>query len=196
MIVLGQQDYSMRVWLDPDKLPSRNLTAGDVIKVLREQNVQVAAGQIGQPPVPTGQDFQYTMSTLGRLVEAEQFADIILKTGADGEVTYLKDVSRTELGAKNQDHDLAARRPAVGRAWPSSSCPARTPWTPPTASRPRCGSWKPASPRGCDYAIVYDTTPFIRESVDEVFKTLRDAVILVAIVVLCSCRTGRPCSCR
>src|ERR1700692_3906331 len=101
--ILGQQDYSMRVWLDPDKLQSRNLTVNDVIRVLREQNVQVAAGQIGQPPVPKGQDFQYTMSTLGRLVEAEQFANIILKTGSDGEVTYLRDVSRTALGAPNQD---------------------------------------------------------------------------------------------
>src|SRR5208283_6063576 len=103
VFVMGQQDYSMRVWLDPDKLASRNLTVTDVMKVLREQNVQVAAGQIGQPPVPKGQDFQYTLSTLGRLVEAEQFANIILKTGSDGEVTYLRDVSRTELGAKNQD---------------------------------------------------------------------------------------------
>ena len=103
VVILGQQDYSMRVWLDPDKLQSRNLTVDDVIRVLREQNVQVAAGQIGQPPVPKGQDFQYTLSTLGRLVEAEQFADIILKTGTDGEVTYLRDVSRTDLGARNQD---------------------------------------------------------------------------------------------
>src|SRR5919204_1687842 len=99
----GGQDYSMRVWLDPDKLASRNLSAGDVIRVLREQNVQVAAGQVGQPPVPKGQDFQYTLSTLGRLVEAEQFADIVLKTGSAGEVTYLKDVARTDLGARNQD---------------------------------------------------------------------------------------------
>src|ERR1700756_1324954 len=93
----------MRVWLDPDKLQSRNLTVNDVIRVLREQNVQVAAGRIGQPPVPTGQDFQYTLSALGRLVEADQFADIILNTGKDGEVTYLRDVSRTDLGARNQD---------------------------------------------------------------------------------------------
>src|SRR5208337_2039254 len=76
----GGQDYSMRVWLDPDKLQARNLMAGDVIRVLREQNVQVAAGQIGQPPVAQGQDFQYTMTTLGRLVEAEQFGNIILNT--------------------------------------------------------------------------------------------------------------------
>src|SRR6202042_2884081 len=103
VVILGQQDYSMRVWLDPDKLQSRNLTVNDVIRVLREQNVQGAAGRIGQPPVPNGQDFQYTLSTLGRLVEAEQFADIVLKTGSDGEVTYLKDVSRTSLGARNED---------------------------------------------------------------------------------------------
>src|SRR5207249_1212357 len=101
--IFGQQDYSMRVWLDPDKLQSRNLTAGDVIRVLREQNVQVAAGQVGQPPVPTGQDFQFNLSTLGRLVEPEQFANIVLKTGDNGEVTYLKDVSLVELGAKSQD---------------------------------------------------------------------------------------------
>src|SRR6202035_3416276 len=97
----GQQDYSMRVWLDPDRLSSRNLTAGDVIRSLREQNVQVAAGQIGQPPVPAGLDFKYTMTTPGRLVEPEQFANIVLKTGADGQVTYLRDVSRSELGARS-----------------------------------------------------------------------------------------------
>src|SRR6202521_2634564 len=115
--IFGQQDYSMRVWLDPDKLQARNLTADDVIRVLREQNVQVAAGQIGQPPVPRGQDFQYTLSTLGRLVEAEQFANIVLKTDAKGEITYLKDVSRTTLGAKSED--LMARldrRPSSGLA--------------------------------------------------------------------------------
>src|SRR5262245_9407202 len=113
--ILGQQDYSMRVWLDPDKLQSRNLTAGDVIRVLREQNVQVAAGQIGDPPVPRGQDFQYTRSTQGRLVEAEQFADIILKTGTDGEVTYLKDVARTELGARSQNtFSRVDGRPSAG----------------------------------------------------------------------------------
>src|SRR5579863_8204417 len=103
VVILGQQDYSMRVWLDPDKLQSRNLTVDDVIRVLREQNVQVAAGQIGQPPVPKGQDFQYTMSTLGRLAEPAEFGDIILTTGTDGEVTYLRDVSRTDLRARSQD---------------------------------------------------------------------------------------------
>src|SRR5437763_811006 len=106
VFTFGGQDYSMRVWLDPDRLAARSLSAGDVVKVLREQNVQVAAGQIGQPPVARGQQFQYPVSTLGRLVDAAQFADIILKTGTDGEVTYLRDVARTELGARSQDQVL------------------------------------------------------------------------------------------
>jgi multidrug efflux pump len=183
VLVIGQQDYSMRIWLDPDKLQSRNLTAGDVIKVLREQNVQVAAGQVGQPPVPEGQDFQFTLSTLGRLIEAEQFANIVLKTGADGEVTYLKDVSRTELGARSQD--TIARvdgKPAAGLGiflLPGSNALD-------TADRVKAKmrELEARFPLGLRYAFHYDTTPFIRESVDEVFNTLRDAIILVAIVVL------------
>src|SRR6185295_7021957 len=112
-----QQDYSMRVWLDPNKLQSRGLTADDAIRVLREQNVQVAAGQIGQPPVPTGQDFQYTLNTLGRLIEPEQFGNIVLATGENGEITYLKDVARIELGARSQDQTLTLdSRPSVGLA--------------------------------------------------------------------------------
>src|SRR3984885_2162794 len=183
VVILGQQDYSMRVWLDPDKLQSRNLTAGDVIRVLREQNVQVAAGRIGQPPVPNGQDFQYTMSTLGRLVEAEQFSDIILNTGADGEVTYLRDVSRTELGARNQDQ--------LGRLDGRPS-PAVVVFLLPGANalntadgiKAKMRELETRFPKGLHYHIGYDTTPFIRESVNEVFHTLRDSVVLVGIVIL------------
>src|SRR6478672_4178428 len=183
VLVIGQQDYSMRVWLDPDKLQSRNLTAGDVIRVLREQNVQVAAGQIGQAPVPRGQDFQYTLSTLGRLVEAEQFADIILKTGTDGEVTYLKDVARTELGAKNQDQSLTLDgKPSVGLA--IFLLPGSNALDVADRVKARMRELEKRFPRGLKYAIVYDTTPFIRDSVAEVFHTLRDSVILVALVVL------------
>ncbi|MGA2798807.1 MAG: efflux RND transporter permease subunit, partial [Thermoguttaceae bacterium] len=101
--ILGQRDYSMRIWLDPDRLTSRGMTAGDVVRALREQNVQVAAGQIGQQPAAKGVNFQYTLSTLGRLLEPEQFADIIVKSGDQGEITRLSDVGRIELGAKNQD---------------------------------------------------------------------------------------------
>jgi multidrug efflux pump len=179
----GGQDYSMRMWLDPDKLQARNLTADDVIRVVREQNVQVAAGQIGQAPVPRGQDFQYTLSTLGRLLEADQFADIILKTGTDGEVTYLRDVARTELGAKNQDQSLTLDgKPSVGLA--IFLLPGSNALDVADRVKARMRQLEKRFPRGLGYAIVYDTTPFIRESVDEVFNTLRDSVILVALVIL------------
>jgi multidrug efflux pump len=181
--IIGQQDYSMRVWLDPNELASRDLSAGDVVRVLREQNVPVAAGQVGQPPVPRGQDFQYTLSTLGRLVEAGEFADIVLNTGRDGEITYLKDVSRTELGARSQDTMIRLDgRPSAGLGifqLPGSNALD-------IADRLEAKMRELAArfPRGLRYAVVYDTTPFVRESVNEVFHTLRDAVILVALVVL------------
>jgi multidrug efflux pump len=183
VLILGQQDYSMRVWLDPDKLQSRNLTVGDVIKVLREQNVQVAAGQVGQPPVPRGQDFQYTLSTLGRLVETGQFDDIILKTGSDGEVTYLRDVSRTDLGARSEDQ-LARldRRPSSGVA--VFLLPGANALDTADGIQAKMRELETRFPKGLHYGLIYDTTPFVRESVNEVFHTLRDAVILVALVIL------------
>jgi multidrug efflux pump len=180
---MGQQDYSMRAWLDPEKLASRNLTAGDVVNALKEQNVQVAAGQIGQQPVPQGQDFQYTMSTLGRLVEVEQFADIIIKTGSTGQITRLRDVGRIELGAKNQDTRCTLDgKPSVGMA--IYQLPGSNALDTADRVRAKMAELKERFPDGLDYAIVYDTTPFINESIHEVFKALRDAIILVAIVVL------------
>ena len=100
---LGQRDYSMRLWLDPEKMAFRNLTAADVVSAIEQQNTQVAAGQLGQPPVATGQVFQFTMSTLGRLTDAEQFADMILKTDARGGIVRLRDVADIELGAQGYD---------------------------------------------------------------------------------------------
>jgi multidrug efflux pump subunit AcrB len=183
VLLFGQQDYSMRVWLDPDKLSSRNLTAGDVIKSLREQNVQVAAGQIGQPPVPTGLDFQYTMAAQGRLIDPEQFAKIVLKTGTDGEVTYLRDVSRSEMGARSQTTLCRMNgKPSVGMA--VFQLPTANALDTAERCRAKLRELKSRFPDNLEYAVVYDTTPFIRESVNEVVKTLRDAVILVAIVVL------------
>jgi len=94
--VFGARDYSMRIWLDPEKLASRNMTASDVVRAIREQNLQVAAGTIGQPPVPPGQDFQLTISTQGRLLDEQQFGDIIIKQGAQGQVTHpRRSASRT-----------------------------------------------------------------------------------------------------
>jgi multidrug efflux pump subunit AcrB len=180
---LGQQDYSMRVWLDPDKLAARNMTAGDVVNAVKEQNVQVAAGQIGQQPVPKGVDFQYTMSTLGRLDEADQFANIVIKTGKSGEVTHLRDVARIELGPKNQDiTNTLDGQPSVGLG--VFSMPGSNALDTAGRIRAKMEELKTRFPAGIDYRLVYDTTPFIEESIHEVYKTLGEAIVLVAIVVL------------
>src|SRR5205809_593496 len=181
--IFGQQDYSMRVWLDPDKLQSRNLTAGGGIRVLREQNVQVAAGQIGQPPVPQGQDFQYTMSTLGRLADPQQFADMILKTDSEGRIVRMRDVATSELGALAYDQTCTLDgKPSV--ALSVYQLPGSNALDVAGRVRAKMDELRGRFPLGLDYAIVYDTTPFINESIQEVFKTLRDAVLLVSLVVL------------
>jgi multidrug efflux pump len=188
---LGQRDYSMRVWLDPEKMASRNLTTADVINAVQKQNVQVAAGQIGQQPVPEGQQFQLTMSTLGRLEEAQQFGDIIVKTGqgtkeqgkASSQVVRLRDVGRIELGA--QQYDQISRLDGgatVGLA--TYLLPGGNALETAEAIRKKMKELKARFPQGVDYAIVYDTTPFIDESIHEVQKTLFEAILLVAIVVL------------
>jgi multidrug efflux pump len=183
VMIGGQQDYSIRAWLDPDKLQSRNLAVSDVVKVLREQNVQVAAGQIGQPPVPRGQDLQYTLTTLGRLTEPEQFANIVLKTDANGEVTHLKDVSRVELGARSQDILVwLDGQPSAGLL--VFLLPGANALDTGDHIKAKMRELETRFPKGLHYAIRYDTTPFVRESINEVFITLRDAIILVAIVVL------------
>ena len=156
---------------------------------LREQNVQVAAGQIGQPPVPKGLDFQYTMTAQGRLADAQQFDNIVVKTGADGQVTYLRDVSRSELGARSQDTMCRLDgKPSVGLA--IFQLPTANALETAERLRAKMRELERRFPTSSEYAIVYDTTLFIQESVSEVFNT-RDAIILVAIVVLLFCKTGR-----
>ena len=180
---LGQKDYSMRVWLDPNKLAARSLTTTDVVAALRAQNVQVAAGQIGRPPVPEGQVFQYTMSTLGRLIEPEQFASIIVKTGEAGQVTRLGDVGRIELGALSEDVTCTLDgEPSVGLA--VFQLPGSNALETAELVKAKMDELAERFPTGLAYDIVYDTTPFIEESIAEVFKALRDATILVGIVVL------------
>src|SRR3954466_7007637 len=180
---LGQRDYSMRVWLDPGKMSFRNLTAADVATAIEQQNVHVAAGQIGQPPVPTGQVFQLTMSTLGRLTDPEQFSDIILKSDAEGRIVRLRDVARIEMGAQSYDQTCTLdRKPSV--ALSIYQRPGSNALETSQMVKDKMEELKGRFPEGLDYAIVYDTTPFITESVNEVFKTLRDAIILVAVVVL------------
>ena len=179
---LGQRDYSMRVWLDPQKMASRNLTATDVTRAIEQQNVQVAAGQIGSPPIPQGQVFQYTMTTLGRLADPSQFEDMILKAN-DGRIVHLKDVAKIELGAQGYDQTCTLDgRPSV--ALSVYQLPGSNALEVARQVRAKMDEMKTRFPEGLDYAIVYDTTPVIEESIGEVFKTLRDATILVAVVVL------------
>jgi multidrug efflux pump len=186
---LGQRDYSMRLWLDPEKLAARNMSALDVVNALKEQNVEVAAGQIGQEPVPSGQNFQLTMSAQGRLVDAAEFADIILKTGHTGKngvdtaVVRVRDVARVERGAQQYDQVCALDgEPSV--ALSIYQLPGSNAIKTAKAVHDKMKELKASFPAGVDYQIVYDTTPFVQESIWEVFKTLRDAVILVALVVL------------
>ena len=187
---LGQRDYSMRIWLDPQKMATRNLTAADVVTALQQQNIQVPAGQLGQPPVASGQIFQITMSTMGRLADVDQFGAIIIKTDAQGRIVHLGDVvsntsdqNGVELGAQSYDQICTMDgKPSV--ALSIYQLPGTNAIETATRVRARMAELKDRFPEGLDYAIVYDTTPFIDESIHEVFKTLMDAVILVAVVVL------------
>ena len=180
---MGQRDYSMRLWLDPEKMTSRSLTASDIVTAIQQQNTQVAAGQLGQPPVDSGQAFQITMSTMGRLTDVEQFSAMILKTDALGRLVRLSDVASIELGAQAYDQVCTLDgRPSV--ALSVYQLPGSNALQVAHRVRTRMDELKNRFPDGVDYDIVYDTTPFIDQSISEVFKTLRDAVILVAVVVL------------
>ena len=183
VFLFGGQDYSLRIWVDPGKLAARNMSAGDVVKALNEQNVSVPCGFVGQQPVPDGQMFQIPLRTLGRLREPEQFANIILKQTPDGRVVYMKDIGRVELGPKS--FDVLARldgKPVVNIA--CFQLPDANALDVADLVRAKMKELSPYFPPGVDYEIDYDTTPFIRQSIREVFRTLIMAVVLVAVVVL------------
>jgi multidrug efflux pump len=189
--VFGAREYSMRIWLDPNKVSSRGLTAQDVVTAIQEQNVQVAAGIIGAPPVPKGATaFQYTVSTQGRLADEKEFGDIIIKTGADGQVTRVRDVARVELAAR--DYTVTSQlggKPATAIAifqLPGSNALATS-----DAVRAKMAELKKRFPVGLDYTIVYDPTVSVRESIHEVQKTLFEAIALVVLVVLIFLQTWR-----
>jgi multidrug efflux pump len=184
VFLFGQRDYSMRVWVNPDKLASRQMSAADVVAALREQNQQVASGSVGQEPThDTTPQRQVPLSTLGRLKDVEQFGDVILKTGAEGRITRLKDVARLELGPKNQD--VSARfdgREAVTLV--IFQMPDANALDVRERVLRKMDELKEDFPDDVAYDITFDTTIYTSESINEVLKTLRDAVILVAVVVL------------
>lgn len=205
---LGQRQYSMRAWLDPQKLAALNLTTSEVITAIQWQNVEVTPGNIGQQPVPKGQNYQLVMNTLGRLTTPKQFGAIIVKAGKDGRLVYLRDVVRNtkfdknnkpipgtegiELGAQNFDLDCALYKKVDGqpKRYPSVALAV---FALPTANaletadklKATMERLKQSFPKGVDYEIAYDTTPFIEHSVKDVFKTIVEAAILVIIVVMC-----------
>ncbi len=188
--VFGAGDFSMRIWLDPEKVASRGLTADDVVKAIREQNMQVAAGQLGAPPLPSATEFQVAINAKGRLTTEEDFRNIIVKTGADGQVTRLKDVARVELGADTYalrallDNKAAAAIPIFQR--PGSNAIAIS-----EAVRAKMQELKRDFPQGVDYQIVYDPTVFVRGSIQAVVHTLLEAILLVVLVVIVFLQTWR-----
>ena len=191
VLVFGQRDYSMRVWLDPDKLAARDLAVSDVIAAIREQNAQVAVGQVGQPPSATGQVRQLPITVVGRLSEPEEFSEIVIRTTHDGRMLRIKDVGRVEINARSQDiSNRFDGKPTVGLAifqLPNANALATA-----DAIKAKMDELSQDFPDGLIHEIGYDTTPFIRESILEVVKALRDATILVAIVVLVFLQGWRP----
>ncbi|MDD5198768.1 MAG: multidrug efflux RND transporter permease subunit [Terrimicrobiaceae bacterium] len=181
--VFGGREYSMRIWLDPERLSNLNLTATDVVNALSEQNVQVAAGVIGQPPVPKGRAFQLTVTTLGRLKDPEQFADVVVKTGDNGRIVKVRDVARVELAALDYSvNSYLGGKPAVALAVqqrPGSNALATA-----EAVRRAIKDLSVNFPPGLEYRIIYDPTVFIQESVHAVVDTVFAAILLVVLVIM------------
>ncbi len=176
-------EYSMRIWLDPEKLSARGLAAEDVVAAIREQNVQVAAGTIGAPPVPEGTKFQYTVTAQGRLTSPDQFEQIVVKQGKMGEIVRLGDIGRAELGAKSYTIESTLDgKPTVGLAIYQQ--PGGNAIDTAHAIRKLMEELKTRFPAGMEYRIEYDTTGFVQESITSVVHTLFEAIVLVILVVL------------
>ena len=183
VIVFGAGQYSMRIWLDPRKMQARGLVAQDVIQALQQQSAQVTAGQIGAPPTPADQAFQYTLNVMGRLDNADDFADVIVKAGGGSDVTRLKDVGRVELGAQTYSqvfklNGVQAAGLAIFQAPGANSLNVAG------EVRDRMKALAREFPQGLTYDVPFDTSIFVHESVNEVYKTLGEAAILVLIVIL------------
>ncbi|HIQ44945.1 MAG TPA: efflux RND transporter permease subunit [Pseudomonas oleovorans] len=188
--LFGMGNYSLRVWLDPNKVASRGLTATDVVTAIREQNRQVAAGALGAPPSDAGNSFQLSINTQGRLVTEEEFEDIIIRVGENGEITRLRDIARVELGSNQYAlRSLLNNQPAV--AIPVFQRPGSNAIAISDAVRERMAELKQSFPQGMDYEIVYDPTIFVRGSIEAVVHTLLEAIVLVVLVVILFLQTWR-----
>ena len=188
--VFGGGDYAMRVWLDPGKMAARNLAATDVVNAIREQNVQVAAGVVGAPPMPVPVDYQLSINAHGRLTSEQEFGDIILKTGADGEITRLRDVARLELAAGDYAlRSMLDGKEAVGIG--IFQAPGSNALQLSSTVRATMEQLRQNFPQGVEYRIVYDPTINVRDGIREVVKTLFEAILLVVLVVVLFLQTWR-----
>lgn len=188
--IFGAGDYSMRIWIDPQKAAEHDLAASDISNAIREQNVQAAAGTIGASPSPNGVDLQLNVNAQGRLSTPEEFGNIIVKSGSNGEITRLRDVARVELGAA----DYALRSLLDGEsavAIPVFQAPGSNAITISDQVAATMQDLQKAMPDGVKYEIVYDTTEFVRASIDKVIDTLLEAIALVVIVVILFLQTWR-----
>ncbi|WP_343350121.1 efflux RND transporter permease subunit [Pseudomonas sediminis] len=188
--LFGMGNYSLRVWLDPNKVASRGLTATDVVTAIREQNRQVAAGALGAPPSDAGNSFQLSINAQGRLVSEEEFENIIIRVGDNGEITRLRDIARVELGSNQYAlRSLLDNQPAV--AIPVFQRPGSNAIDISDSVRERMAELKQSFPQGMDYEIVYDPTIFVRGSIEAVVHTLLEAIVLVVLVVILFLQTWR-----
>ncbi len=188
--LFGSGDYAMRVWLDPERLAARGMAPGDVVNAIREQNMQVAAGAVGQQPVQSPVAFELQINTRGRLVSVEEFGNIVVKRGPHGETLLLKDVARVELGAGEFAlRSLLNNRSAV--AIPIFQQPGSNALRLSQEVRSTMELLKKNFPRGLDYAVAYDPTVFVKKSIDAVIHTLFEAILLVVLVVLIFLQTWR-----
>lgn len=186
----GGGDYAMRIWLDPDKVASRGMTASDVLRAVREQNIQVSAGQLGAEPMANGSDFLLPINAKGRLESVEEFGDIVLKSGAEGDVVRLADVARIELAAG--DYTLRARLDGMNAsAIGIFQAPGANALEIRDEVIKRMDALSKTFPPGVEYRSIYDTTIFVRDSIKAVVTTLLEAVLLVVLVVILFLQTWR-----
>ncbi|HEX7035931.1 MAG TPA: multidrug efflux RND transporter permease subunit [Pseudomonadales bacterium] len=188
--LFGSGDYAMRIWVDPQQAAALGVTASDIVAALREQNVQVSAGQIGAQPMPDGSDFLIAINARGRLVSAEEFRDVVLKTGADGEITRLGDIARIEL-ASSEDTLRALLNGKQAVALPIFQAPGSNSLEVSRAVRARMQELDDRFPEGLEWEIAYDPTVFVSTSIQAVISTLLEAVLLVVLVVVLFLQTWR-----
>lgn len=181
--LFGSRDYAMRVWIDPGRAAALNLTAGDIVAALRAQNVQVAAGSLGQPPYSHGSAFQLNVETQGRLLEPGQFADVVIRTDADGRQVRVRDIARVELGAQdyNSNTYLSGQPTVIAAVFqrPGSNALAAA-----EKVEAEMQAMSKSFPKGLEYRVIYNPTEFIAQSVDAVIHTLFEAMVLVVLVIL------------